>query len=426
MARSCRIEAVLLIAIVIAGPCFSYIPSKSCFDDPSQPNCSDSEIYYPKEDVAADVVTICALLPWSAGCSVRRLCDAGLATGAYCEPFSLLADLCSGIDSQATSDKHCKGFKDLCSVNKTVVKQCSVRPAVPRLVSATIAQNSVKALCNSMPDMKECSECDGSCPDPLLAYSSICLSMKMDGCEAWANMCQAEPDGLTAFCGTTDEATCSGKMQMFFHTGFEDYILFKSWVPCTQGRYIASCFGVLFLGVFVAFLKVVRVRLEDRFARARSTRETRERRSSQEEGGDGDTLGRGGGMGEVAGEGESSSSAAPLRARGRVRENAVASPLLALASHASQGLDTEGEGFFAGILPRNGLQLQQNLVRGVVASVTLAVEYVLMLVAMTFNIGLFVAVCLGVFVGNVLFGHLHDKASHGPGQLLEERSCCSS
>ena len=423
------VRSVLLMTIALAGPCFSYIPTKSCFEDPSQPNCSDSDIYYPKEDVEADVATICALLPGSAGCSVRRQCDAGLAVGSYCEPFSLLADLCGGVDSEARNDEHCKGFTDLCGVNKTAVRQCGTRPAVPKLVAAADAQKSVKTLCSMMPDMKECAECEGACPDPLLAYSSICLSMKMDGCEAWADMCEAEPQGLTAFCGQADEATCSATMQMYFHTGFEDYILFKSWVPCTQGRYVASCLGVIFLGVFVAFLKAVRVRLEYRFQRVRSARESRDRRPSQVDGGDGDTSGMTGGLGDVPGE-AGPSSTAPLRARGRARESAAVTPLLTLASPRS-GSHAEGEGFLAGIFPSDGLQLQQNLARGAMISILLALDYSLMFIAMTFNVGLFVAVCFGVFLGNVLFGHQHDARKSGLGgggasQLLEERSCCSS
>jgi hypothetical protein len=408
-------------------------PTRSCFEDPTQPNCSDAEIYYPTDAVLADVATICALLPQAAGCSVRRQCDAGLAAGSYCQPFSLLADLCGGVDSDAQRDSHCTGWRNLCGVNATVVKQCRTRPAMPGLVSSQSAQKSVGALCAQMPDMKECAECRESCPDPLLAYSSICVEMKMDGCEAWAKMCDSNPPGLEAFCGKEDEAACSGMMQMYFHNGFEDYILFKSWVPCTQGRYLGSCLGVVLLGVFVAFLKAVRVRLEYRFQRARHARESRDRRMALEgngSSGDGDQpAGRGGGLAEVAGEGATSS--APLRARGRARDSPAATPLLMISSQVAHA---ESEGFFDGILPSDGLQLQQNLVRGIMAGLTLALDYMLMLVAMTFNIGLFLAVCLGVVVGTVLFGHQHEARGRsgagagfgGGAQLLEERSCCSS
>ena len=44
-------------------------------------------------------------------------------------------------------------------------------------------------------------------------------------------------------------------------------------------------------------------------------------------------------------------------------------------------------------------------------SILLALDYSLMFTAMTFNVGLFVAVCFGVFLGSVRFRHQHDARS---------------
>ena len=51
-------------------------------------------------------------------------------------------------------------------------------------------------------------------------------------------------------------------MQMYFHTGLNDYILFKQWVPCTTGRYAISVVGIILSGILAAFLKAYRIRLE--------------------------------------------------------------------------------------------------------------------------------------------------------------------
>jgi hypothetical protein len=45
--------------------------------------------------------------------------------------------------------------------------------------------------------------------------------MQMEGCEAWRSMCDKAPEGLGQLCGASEEATCSGVMQMYFHTGMD-------------------------------------------------------------------------------------------------------------------------------------------------------------------------------------------------------------
>ena len=67
-------------------------------------------------------------------------------------------------------------------------------------------------------------------------------------------------------------------------------------------------------------------------------------------------------------------------------------------------------------------------VRGFLVSITLALDYCLMFVAMTFNVGLFAAVCVGAGLGAVLFGHNGMRQRHGGvarTHLLEDRACCS-
>lgn len=51
-----------------------------------------------------------------------------------------------------------------------------------------------------------------------------------------------------------------------------------------------------------------------------------------------------------------------------------------------------------------GWNLKVELVRASMAFIETAVGLLLMLVAMTFNVGLFLAVCAGAFLGSLAFG----------------------
>ena len=37
-------------------------------------------------------------------------------------------------------------------------------------------------------------------------------------------------------------------LQMYFHNGLTDYVLFESWIPCTVGRYVGTLVAILFTG----------------------------------------------------------------------------------------------------------------------------------------------------------------------------------
>lgn len=63
---------------------------------------------------------------------------------------------------------------------------------------------------------------------------------------------------------TLDNA-CFGQMKMYFHTGFTDFILWDTWVPCTVERYIGALVALFITGIFTGFLKAVRARLEQRW-----------------------------------------------------------------------------------------------------------------------------------------------------------------
>lgn len=217
---------------------------------------------------------------------------------------------------------------------------------------------------------------------------------------------------------------------MYFHTGLEDYVLFKGWVPCTPRRYAVTCIAVIFLGVFVALLKAVRLRLEQRFHRQALAAAQKYSVRKPEVDGAMQAVERDSCVSESPGAAESDREGiVSARQQTRQRESAV-ELLLGAASSASAPGRAPGDdgGILTGFFPRSALEVQHNLVRGLLVAVILSLDYCLMFVAMTFNVGLFVAVCVGVGMGAALFGHIGGQmsvANVAMAEMLQERACCS-
>jgi hypothetical protein len=99
----------------------------------------------------------------------------------------------------------------------------------------------------------------------------------MSDCDRWWEMCENKPLGLVPFCGealsgTSEEAQamgdgmCFGAMRMYFHTGGNDFVLFKEWVPCSDAQQAITIIAILTAGIFNGFLKALRARIEQNLA----------------------------------------------------------------------------------------------------------------------------------------------------------------
>lgn len=109
--------------------------------------------------------------------------------------------------------------------------------------------------------MVGCTSCTGTgslCPDPLASAQRLCLGMdSMQLCDNFDAMCAAAGADLSYFC-TREGASYDPPMRMYFHTGIDDMILFRGWVPSSTGNYIASILVVLLAGIFVSALRSYR------------------------------------------------------------------------------------------------------------------------------------------------------------------------
>jgi hypothetical protein len=239
--------------------------ANTCFQDPSQAKCTDISSTYTTTDINNDLDSLCMMMSGMSGCIVREACKTtpNGATGQPCQPWTILADICSTKGGAAmTGMKGCNRYNELCNNDTTVVTKCTTK-ATPSLVLEKDAKKNTIDMCTGgMSDMKGCSDCNKvSCPQPLQSLSMVCMAMPgMAKCSSWKSMCQdvttSEGGGeilLPMFCNsefnTTSDKCNAGGMKMYFHGGVHDMVLFKSWYACNLGQYVI----VLILTYLVSF-----------------------------------------------------------------------------------------------------------------------------------------------------------------------------
>ena len=285
----------LVTALALAYEAATATGNQTCFDNPSQTICADASSFYPNPE--NDLATACQTWSYSSGCSIRQACNQGKVTGQLCDVWSLLIEVCSD-PIIPTSNPSCLNYRKLCDPKDSVVAQCKTA-VVSKLLTTQTAMNDMIALCKEMPDMPQCPSCTRiadpakTCPDPLLSVSQVCISMWMTDCQNWYDMCQTQPVGFKHYCDTMSPSSssdvqegevCFGKMIMFFHTGLDDVVLFKSWVPCTRGRYALTFLGIIVCGLICALIKAVS---EEGEARAEQSRAAERRGGERKRKGEG-------------------------------------------------------------------------------------------------------------------------------------------
>lgn len=313
-----------------------------CISTPSNPACANYRIANPG-DVVADMCDMMSVMPT---CSIRsRVCSKSKwSSSEYCEPSSLMADVCTDMTMGVTG---CVNYVSMCR-NGTVVKECSEPSLKNVLPTTTVARDLIKDICNSMP-MSDCSSCSSGTCDYLTVYSNLCMSMPtMSQCSVWSKFCTAVPNW--PYCST--DASGIPEMRMYFHTGFVDYVLFYGWVPRTGVQYAFTWIAIALAGILLELIKFIRARLEKNWLR----------RGSQY-------------VGVVNSSEEDVSS-----------------------HHHHSGHSSASSSEYP------PWDWRVDIPRSFLAAFELIWSYALMLVAMTFNVGLFFAVVFGCFAGTLIFG----------------------
>jgi hypothetical protein len=156
--------------------------------------------------------------------------------------------------------------------------QCDTQAPIRQLPSTHQVHDAVLRMCEMMPGMDDCQQCSvANCPDPLRTLGTICQDMWMDGCEVLSNACSAVRQSAAtrpmAEGGDAKalavEMSCPSShhpqapvMKMYFHFGFNDYVLFKNIVPTDGTQYTLCVVAILAAGVLSALLRGYKISKE--------------------------------------------------------------------------------------------------------------------------------------------------------------------
>ena len=333
---------------------FSYVLGQ-CPTNTTDSSCASFRL--PDANASLLLSDLCVQMPGMPGCSLNLTCS----NDPWCNPFSLYAAACIDMPGMTS----CATYNNMCGSNHrtSLVSQCN-QATIANLPSSSKVTQNIYGICSSM-SMPGCEKCSiksssstyASC-DLLGVYSSLCASMpEMSQCSDWSSMCSSTPS--LSFC-TTGNAELPPPMQMFFHSGISDYILFQRWVPRTNGQYagaVMACFIAAFLyEALQTWLAIFEIKWAHESKKRSHTLSC---------------------IDELTEDAFKTSSSVFYDAK---------SPLSLLF------------GYNNGI---TGFQIA--LTRGFFKLIMVTVGYLLMLISMTFNIGLFLAIVCGFAVGTVCF-----------------------
>jgi len=310
--------------------------------------------------IEKNIELLCTSMPSMVACSVNRICGQMSTSvgGIYCSPFSIMADICSG---DMSSMNGCQDFLALCG-NGTMVAQC--RTPTLSLPAGAQLRNQIISICSSMP-MGGCEKCYNdtgktyipSC-DAFLVYSNLCVEMpEMSQCALWNGYCASIPS-WTICGGDISNPNSAVEMKMYWHTTINDYVLFKEWVPRTTWGYIGTllvCCAFAF--VYEAFKAYV-AWLENQWKMEASN--------------------------------------------GKLNAEKVETPFIAETARLE-------------VAP---FDTKRDLIRSSLHMISYGMHYWVMLLAMTFNVGIFFAILVGHFAGYLAFGRFSRL-------VRAEQSCCT-
>jgi len=328
-------------------------------------------------ELSASLDSLCAAMSWMSACTVRRLCaSGGVKSTLFCSAASLVADVCVA-DEGMSKMKGCAAFTTTCRAD-SAVKQCGAGgpfEALPSMPDSMKTKADVLAAC-SVHNMPGCETCTAAaCAEPLLSLGTVCRAMEHgDLCESYNAMCSAlqarADDDWTAVCGSQlGSGSEQPLMRMYFHGGFAEYVLFFEWVPRSGIQYFATLLVVFVAAQVSGFVKVHR-----RKSHAASSCHSR----NAGQGADGDELNEYRSFGSNSGDDE-------LNCCDRKPDAAPAS-----AKKAQ---------------PRDfGRQLSRRATIFALTLLSTTIDYSLMLIAMTFNAGLFVTVVVSIAFAQAAFG----------------------
>eukprot|EP01135_Chromosphaera_perkinsii_P000478 Nk52_evm32s96 gene=Nk52_evmTU32s96 len=239
--------------------CSGYV---DCISNPmftgSNPAATCASFEMPAAIAARGYAMNCEMMPFMSSCAVGRVCS---SSEDYCSDFSLLKISCLDMPGMMG----CTAYNSMCPVNGTntsPVAQCA--KSVPMVPSTSTTQSLVSGICQSH-TMEGCNDCMsdlGKC-DILTVYSNMCKRMSdMSQCQQWRSMCSSmdsvSTSSISSLCDTSSSSGVLPEMRMYFHATTFDLFLFREWVSRTEAEYIGTWFAAFFLAVVHEFIRFMR------------------------------------------------------------------------------------------------------------------------------------------------------------------------
>ncbi|KAJ3260069.1 hypothetical protein HDU77_001532 [Chytriomyces hyalinus] len=220
-----------------------------CVAMPWTPGCESFQL--PTANITATIDRLCGMMDWMPGCSIDTLCK-HTPESTFCNPFSVLADICA---EDMPRMKPCGPYVSMCMNPESRVTQCKAHPPLKNVPTTKVVKSLVSDICNEMP-MDGCELCYPPSSDTrssavkqcdyFSVYAGLCAAMpEMHQCAQFDLMCAATPS--FPLCPTSHLPPIDGRpmppptMQMYFHFSVSEYFLFKSFVPRTPLQYTLAC-----------------------------------------------------------------------------------------------------------------------------------------------------------------------------------------
>lgn len=359
---------------------------EACLQDISADNCNAASCSFSRTaNIRAWIKQVCELDEMqSSACWLSKQCES--ETGGLCDSKELTYAICTSQETKAAVDKAgnalCQDYKALCVSNGKQLASCYREVPLSTLPSHADAHNAIMGMCSEM-SMPGC-HCHGhECAHPVQRLADLCASMNMPQCQILAPSCKElhrASGRSTVAMNFLNKLKCPQvqnfvpEMRMYFHKGTVEYVLFQGFVTVSFQSYVLTCFVIILSGLLSALLKGLRHRKQKQW------------------------------------------DACPL---GLHRSDprcslGMSGTLRAIAQIAFDDSTSIQVNSLAGRL------LYRNTIRACFTLVISSIDYSLMLLAMTFNIGFFICILISFFMGQLLYGHwfyedvyepTHSKAS---------------